>query len=43
MKLFAGAGIVDESLPQSELEETGAKMKTILAAAGIELNDVLTA
>ncbi|MFD2177256.1 isochorismate synthase [Veronia pacifica] len=39
MKIFAGAGIVDESLPKSELDETSAKMKTILKAAGISLCD----
>ena len=43
MKVFAGAGIVDESHPQSELDETGAKMNTILTAAGIQLKDMLTA
>lgn len=43
MKVFAGAGIVGESHPQSELDETGAKMNTILTAAGIELKDMLTA
>jgi isochorismate synthase len=43
MKIFAGAGIVSESQPQSELEETGAKMRTILSAAGIKLDEQLTA
>lgn len=43
MKVYAGAGIVNESVPQSELDETGAKMGTILSAAGIQLNDLLTA
>ncbi|MEJ2766592.1 isochorismate synthase [Photobacterium sp. MCCC 1A19761] len=43
MKVYAGAGIVNESVPQSELDETGAKMGTILSAAGIQLNDQLTA
>ncbi|WP_196387390.1 isochorismate synthase MenF [Vibrio cidicii] len=43
MKVYAGAGIVTESLPESELDETGAKMKTILSAAGIQLNELLTA
>ncbi|MCJ0820583.1 isochorismate synthase [Vibrio vulnificus] len=43
MKVFAGAGIVNESQPQSELDETGAKMNTILKAAGIQLNEMLTA
>jgi len=41
--VFAGAGIVNESQPQSELDETGAKMNTILKAAGIQLNEMLTA
>ncbi|MDW6092711.1 isochorismate synthase [Vibrio rhizosphaerae] len=43
MCIFAGAGIVNESSPQSELEETGAKMSTILKAAGIQLDDRLIA
>ncbi|SDI02593.1 isochorismate synthase [Vibrio xiamenensis] len=43
MKVFAGAGIVNESHPQSELDETGAKMRTILSAAGIQLNELLNA
>jgi isochorismate synthase len=43
MKVYAGAGIVHESVPQSELDETGAKMGTILSAAGIQLNELLTA
>lgn len=43
MKVYAGAGIVNESVPQSELDETGAKMGTILSAAGIQLNELLTA
>ncbi|MCE0556846.1 MULTISPECIES: isochorismate synthase [unclassified Motilimonas] len=43
IKVFAGAGIVNGSHPQSELDETGAKMGTILTAAGIQLNDLLTA
>lgn len=43
MKVYAGAGIVNESEPQSELDETGAKMSTILSAAGIQLNEQLTA
>lgn len=42
MKIYAGAGIVNESVPQSELDETGAKMGTILSAAGIQLNELLT-
>ncbi|MFT7681886.1 MAG: isochorismate synthase [Moritella dasanensis] len=43
MKIFAGAGIVSESQPQSELDETCAKMKTILSAAGIQFDEQLTA
>ncbi|ASF99457.1 isochorismate synthase [Vibrio anguillarum] len=43
MSVFAGAGIVNESSPQSELDETGAKMSTILKAAGIEIDELLTA
>lgn len=43
MCIFAGAGIVHESSPQSELEETGAKMSTILKAAGIKIDELLTA
>ncbi|BDR15164.1 isochorismate synthase [Vibrio sp. STUT-A11] len=43
MSLYAGAGIVHESSPQSELDETGAKMNTILHAAGLQIDDLLTA
>ncbi|RSD29515.1 isochorismate synthase [Vibrio pectenicida] len=43
MSIYAGAGIVNESSPQSELEETGAKMNTILRAAGIQVDELLTA
>jgi len=43
MKVFAGAGIVDQSLPESELDETGAKMSTFLSAAGIDLKEMLMA
>ena len=43
MKVFAGAGIVDESQPESELDETGAKMSTFLSAAGIDLKEMLKA
>ncbi len=43
MYIFAGAGIVNDSLPQSELDETGAKMGTILKAAGIQIDELLTA
>jgi isochorismate synthase len=42
MSIYAGAGIVHESSPQSELDETGAKMKTILRAAGIQVDELLT-
>ncbi|MER2473391.1 isochorismate synthase [Photorhabdus laumondii] len=38
LRIFAGAGIVDQSIPQSELEETDAKMATMFKATGIELN-----
>lgn len=34
--LYAGAGIVAGSQPEQELAETGAKMRTMLAALGIE-------
>ncbi|MEA1852560.1 isochorismate synthase [Cytobacillus sp. OWB-43] len=36
MKLFAGAGIVAQSVPQEECDETAAKLKTMLSALGIE-------
>lgn len=42
MCVFAGAGIVTDSSPQSELDETGAKMGTILRAAGIQIDELLT-
>lgn len=42
IKVYAGAGIVNDSVPQSELEETGYKMNTFLSAAGIQLNELLT-
>lgn len=35
VRLFAGAGIVEGSDPQAELEETGAKLKTMLDALRI--------
>ncbi|MBD2815937.1 isochorismate synthase [Xenorhabdus sp. Flor] len=38
LRIFAGAGIVAQSIPQSELEETDAKMATMLNAAGVEPN-----
>ena len=37
LKAYAGAGIVTSSDPQSELEETTNKMRTIFNAAGIDL------
>lgn len=43
MRLFAGAGIVDQSNPQAELEETAAKMQTIINAAGLAINEPLIA
>lgn len=39
LKVFAGAGIVDGSHPLSELQETGNKMRTILNALGIDLQE----
>lgn len=36
LRLFAGAGIVKDSKPEEELQETGAKFKTMLRALGIE-------
>ncbi|EOX3406358.1 isochorismate synthase [Vibrio cholerae] len=42
MCVFAGAGIVMDSSPQSELDETGAKMGTFLRAAGIQIDELLT-
>ena len=35
MRLFAGAGVVAESQPESELAETGAKFRTMLNALGL--------
>lgn len=36
VKLFAGAGVVPDSLPESEWRETCAKMRTMINAFGIE-------
>ncbi|WP_054054268.1 isochorismate synthase [Alloactinosynnema sp. L-07] len=38
MRLFAGAGIMPDSVPESELAETTAKFHTLLAALGMRLN-----
>ena len=35
LRLFAGAGIVTGSLPESELAETAAKFRTMLRAMGL--------
>ncbi|OZT16958.1 chorismate-binding protein, partial [Serratia marcescens] len=35
VRLFAGAGIVEDSSPESEWHETGTKLSTILRAFGI--------
>ena len=35
LRLFAGAGVVADSTPQSELAETTAKFKTMLNALGL--------
>jgi isochorismate synthase len=40
MKVFAGAGIVHQSRPQSGLDETHDKMQAILSAAGIQLEEL---
>ncbi|WP_436493560.1 isochorismate synthase [Actinokineospora sp. HUAS TT18] len=37
MRLFAGAGIMPDSIPESELAETTAKFHTLLAALGMSL------
>jgi isochorismate synthase len=37
MRLYAGGGIVPESDPQSELDETSAKFQTLLRAMGLDL------
>ncbi len=39
LRVYAGAGIVAGSEPQSELEETGSKMRTVLNALGIEIRE----
>lgn len=39
LRVYAGAGIVSGSDPQSELEETGNKMRTVLNALGIEVQE----
>ncbi len=39
IRVYAGAGIVSGSEPQSELEETGNKMRTVLNALGIEIRE----
>jgi isochorismate synthase len=36
LRLYAGAGIVQDSVPSDELEETTAKLNTMLRAMGIE-------
>jgi isochorismate synthase len=33
--LFSGAGIVEESCPESELKETNTKLKTMLRVLGV--------
>ncbi|WP_370978711.1 isochorismate synthase [Agaribacterium sp. ZY112] len=38
VKVFAGAGIVEGSIPNDELDETGNKMRTILNALNISLD-----
>ncbi|SDI50712.1 isochorismate synthase [Actinokineospora alba] len=37
MRLFAGAGIMPDSVPAAELAETDAKFRTLLAALGVTL------
>ena len=41
MRLFAGAGVVAESQPASELAETSAKFKTMLNALGMAAQETL--
>jgi isochorismate synthase len=41
MRLFAGAGIVADSVPALEVEETSAKFMAMLNAMGIPDNSVL--
>lgn len=38
IRLFAGAGIVEASCPESEWAETQAKLQTMLSALGIDIN-----
>lgn len=38
-RLFAGAGIVDGSEPEAELEETATKLKTMLTALGLSATE----
>ncbi|MEV6345858.1 isochorismate synthase [Actinoplanes sp. NPDC051851] len=40
LDLFAGAGVVADSDPSAELAETTAKLRTLLAALGLEESDV---
>jgi len=40
IQLFAGAGIVEDSCPESEFAETQAKLQTMLNALGVELPGV---
>jgi len=42
IQLFAGAGIVEDSCPESEWAETQAKLQTMLNALGVELPRVET-
>ncbi|WP_227875764.1 isochorismate synthase [Kushneria konosiri] len=39
VRVFAGAGVVPGSSPQGELEETAAKMRTMLDAMGLDYED----
>ncbi|WP_456269321.1 isochorismate synthase [Kushneria sp. AK178] len=39
VRVFAGAGVVPGSIPRSELEETAAKMRTMLGAMGLDYDD----
>lgn len=43
LQIYAGAGIVESSEPQSELDETSAKMCTMLNAAGINPDQAFVA
>ncbi|ART64602.1 hypothetical protein B9H00_05620 [Kushneria marisflavi] len=42
VRVFAGAGVVPGSSPQGELEETAAKMRTMLDAMGLDYEDDAT-